>query len=203
MRPPQRHPHAPKETADEHCRLPDALAFDLATSSTLQRMPCRSYGGSVKALAVVKRLAEALGYRDLPPYVYEHLWHRSVVFHEQRLHNLGGNRKLERPSARPIAMARVFDAGETEFRKIAAGLGGGSGWVVLRFNQHTRTFENYADHAPLHRRVPDGLCCAYGQVHRCFFRVQPTLSRGSRRCRNEGALAMVLDARLGHRRPRC
>ena len=41
-----------------------------------------------------------------------------------------------------------FDAWETEFRKIGAGLGGGSGWVILGFNQHTRQVENYwlADH---------------------------------------------------------
>ena len=33
-----------------------------------------NYGGSVKALAVVKkRLAEALGDKDLPPYVYNDL----------------------------------------------------------------------------------------------------------------------------------
>ncbi|HWL87216.1 MAG TPA: Fe-Mn family superoxide dismutase, partial [Polyangiaceae bacterium] len=33
--------------------------------------------------------------------------------------------------------------------RIGAGLGGGSGWVVLGFNQHTRQLENYwmADHA--------------------------------------------------------
>jgi superoxide dismutase, Fe-Mn family len=42
-----------------------------------------------------------------------------------------------------------FDTWETEFWRIGAGLGGGSGWVVLGFNQHTRQLENYwmADHA--------------------------------------------------------
>src|SRR6185369_15587505 len=42
-----------------------------------------------------------------------------------------------------------FDAWESEFRRIAAGLGGGSGWVMLGFNEPMRQLENYwmADHA--------------------------------------------------------
>ena len=48
------------------------------------------------------------------------------------------------PERQTIAVAfGRFDAWETEFRKIGAGLGGGSGWVVLGFNQHTRQLENY------------------------------------------------------------
>ena len=37
---------------------------------------------------------------------------------------------------------------EKEFRLIGAGLGGGSGWVMLAWNTHTQTLENYwmADH---------------------------------------------------------
>jgi Fe-Mn family superoxide dismutase len=43
----------------------------------------------------------------------------------------------------------TFDRWESEFRKIGLGLGGGSGWVVLGFNQHLKLLENYwlADHA--------------------------------------------------------
>ena len=138
------------------------LAFDPAKLNGLSERLVRShwennYGGSVKALAVVKkRLAEALGDKDLPPYVYndlkrEHLLRTgSVVFHEHYFDNLGGSGKADASERKTIGAAfGSFDAWETEFRKIGAGLGGGSGWVVLGFNQHTRLLENYwlADHA--------------------------------------------------------
>jgi Fe-Mn family superoxide dismutase len=138
------------------------LAFDPAKLNGLSERLIRShwennYGGSVKALAVVKkRLGEALGDKDLPPYVYndlkrEHLLRTgSVVFHEHYFDNLGGSGKAGAAERQTLAAAfGSFDAWETEFRKIGAGLGGGSGWVMLGFNQHTRQLENYwlADHA--------------------------------------------------------
>ena len=138
------------------------LAFDPAKLTGLSERLIRShwennYGGSVKALAVVKkRLGEALGDKDLPPYVYndlkrEHLLRTgSVVFHEHYFDNIGGNGKAGASERQTIgASFGSFDVWETEFRKIGAGLGGGSGWVMLGFNQHTRQLENYwlADHA--------------------------------------------------------
>jgi superoxide dismutase, Fe-Mn family len=138
------------------------LAFDPAKLTGLSERLIRShwennYGGSVKALAVVKkRLGEALADKDLPPYVYndlkrEHLLRiGSVVFHEHYFDNLGGSGKAGAAERQTIAQAfGSFDAWETEFRKIGAGLGGGSGWVMLGFNQHTRQLENYwlSDHA--------------------------------------------------------
>ena len=138
------------------------LAFDPAKLNGLSERLIRShwennYGGSVKALAAVKkRLAEALGDKDLPPYIYndlkrEHLLRTgSVVLHEHYFDNLGGSGKAGASERQTIATAfGSFDTWETEFRKIGAGLGGGSGWVVLGFNQHTRLLENYwlADHA--------------------------------------------------------
>ncbi|MFX6118670.1 superoxide dismutase, partial [Acinetobacter baumannii] len=57
-----------------------------------------NYGGSVKALATVKKqLSEALANKDTPPFIYndlkrEHLLRTgSVVFHEYYFGNLGGN----------------------------------------------------------------------------------------------------------------
>lgn len=141
---------------------PKSLPFDPAKLNGLSERLIRShwennYGGSVKALAVVKkRLAQALGDKDLPPYLYndlkrEHLLRTgSVVFHEFYFENLGGNGRAGAADRQAIAQAfGSFDAWETEFRRIGAGLGGGSGWVVLGFNQHTRQLENYwmADHA--------------------------------------------------------
>lgn len=138
------------------------LPFDPARLNGLSERLLRShwennYGGSVKALAQVKaRLAQAAGDKDLPPYVYndlkrEHLVRTgSVVLHELYFGNLGGNGQAGADARKVIADAfGGFDAWETEFRRIGAGLGGGSGWVVLGFNQHTRQLENYwmADHA--------------------------------------------------------
>ena len=89
------------------------LAFDPAKLTGLSERLIRShwennYGGSVKALAVVKkRLAEALGDKDLPPYVYnelkrEHLLRNgSVVFHEHYFDNLGG-RQFNRCTGLPL-----------------------------------------------------------------------------------------------------
>ena len=138
------------------------LPFDPVKLNGLSEKLIRShwennYGGSVKALAVVKtRLAQAAGDKDLPPYVYndlkrEHLIRTgSVVLHELYFGNLGGGGKAGARERDRIASAfGSFDAWEAEFRRIGAGLGGGSGWVVLGFNEHTRQLENYwmADHA--------------------------------------------------------
>jgi len=118
--------------------------------------------GSVRALnAVNQRLAEALDAADTPAFIYndlkrEHLMRTgSVVLHECYFDNLGGDG--EAPAEARSALANSFgdfDRCETEYRKIGAGLGGGSGWVVLAYNRHFRTLENYwmADHmhAPAH-----------------------------------------------------
>jgi Fe-Mn family superoxide dismutase len=138
------------------------LPFDPAKVPGLSEKMLRShwennYGGSVKALAAVKkRLAAALGDKDLPPYIYndlkrEHLIRTgSVVLHEVYFANLGGSGKAGASERQLIASAfGTYDAWESEFRRIGAGLGGGSGWVVLGYNQHTHLLENYwmADHA--------------------------------------------------------
>ena len=116
-----------------------------------------NYGGSVRALNVVKaRLAEALASTDLPAYIYndlkrEHLIRTgSVVYHEYYFDNLGGTGRAANTERQTIARAfGSFERWEKEFRRIGAGLGGGSGWVVLGWNYHTRQLENYwlADHA--------------------------------------------------------
>lgn len=138
------------------------LAFDAAKLNGISKRMIRShwennYGGSVKALGVVKKhLAEALANKDTPPFTYneikrEHLLRTgSVVFHEYYFDNLGGNGQAGASERKAIADSFTsFDTWETEFRRIGVGLGGGSGWVVLGFNMHTRQLENYwlADHA--------------------------------------------------------
>jgi Fe-Mn family superoxide dismutase len=115
-----------------------------------------NYGGSVRALnETKKRLAEALADRELPPYIYndlkrEHLMRTgSVVLHELYFENLGGNGRADDAARTWLGSAfGQFDRWETEFRRIAAGLGGGSGWVILGYNRQFGTAENYwmADH---------------------------------------------------------
>ena len=115
-----------------------------------------NYGGSVRALnATNKRLAAAAADRDLPAFTYndlkrEHLMRTgSVVLHELYFENLGGDGKAAAAVRGLIASAfGDFDRWETEYRRIAAGLGGGAGWVVFGYNRHFRALENYwmADH---------------------------------------------------------
>jgi len=138
------------------------LPFDPARLNGLSEKLIRShwqnnYGGSVRTLAAVrKQLTDAMTDKNTPAWLYndikrEHLIRTgSVVYHEYYFDNLGG-------SGQPGAAVRKalgdafgsYDAWESEFRRIAGGLGGGSGWVMLGFNAHTRQMENYwmADHA--------------------------------------------------------
>lgn len=115
-----------------------------------------NYGGSVRALnAINKRLAAALDEPDMPGFIYndlkrEHLMRTgSVVLHELYFDNLGGDGQANATCRRLIGRAfGDLDRWETEYRRIAAGLGGGAGWVVLGYNRHFQTLENYwmADH---------------------------------------------------------
>jgi Fe-Mn family superoxide dismutase len=140
---------------------PKALQFDPAKLNGLSEKLIRShwennYGGSVKTLNAVKqKLAQALADKDTPPFLYddlkrEHLMRTgSVVYHELYFANLGGSGTADAEIRKRIGAAfGDFDAWETEFRRVGAGLGGGSGWVVLGYNLHSGQIENYwlADH---------------------------------------------------------
>jgi Fe-Mn family superoxide dismutase len=115
-----------------------------------------NYGGSVRALNETNRRLElALADDNLPAFTYndlkrEHLMRTgSVVLHELYFDNLGGNGTAPANLRTLIAQAfGSFDRWETEFRRIAAGLGGGSGWVLFGYNRQFQTLENYwmADH---------------------------------------------------------
>lgn len=140
---------------------PKPLSFEAGSLNGLSARLIEShwsnnYGGSVRALnEIKKRLAAALADADLPAYVYndlkrEHLMRTgSVVLHELYFDNLGGNGSADARTRELLGAAfGDFNRWETEFRRIAAGLGGGSGWVVLGYNTHFGTLENYwmADH---------------------------------------------------------
>jgi Fe-Mn family superoxide dismutase len=138
------------------------LAFDPARLNGLSERLIRShwennYGGSVRTLAAVKqRLAAAAADSSVPAWLYndikrEHLIRNaSVTLHEYYFDNLGGNGQAGAAQRTRIAAAfGSYDAWEAEFRRIATGLGGGSGWVLLGYNTQNRQLENFwmADHA--------------------------------------------------------
>jgi Fe-Mn family superoxide dismutase len=149
-------------TAFSYQHTPAPLPFNVKGLKGLSEKMMQShwennYTGAVKALNLVRgRLSQALNDKDMPPYVYNGLKREqlirtgSVVLHEFYFANLGGDGKASADTRTRIAASfGSYDAWEAEFRKIGAGLGGGSGWVVLGFNNHLNLFENYwlADHA--------------------------------------------------------
>ncbi|MFM5923334.1 MAG: superoxide dismutase [Novosphingobium sp.] len=136
--------------------VPTPLRFDPAKLDGLSERLIRShwennYQGSVKALNMIEgRLAAALADKDLPPLVYGGLkreeLHRtgSVVLHEYYFGNLGGNGQAGGGIKAALAASHgSIEAWEAEFRRTALALAGGSGWVILAWNQHTGSLHNY------------------------------------------------------------
>jgi len=149
-------------SAFDYQHSPVALPFDAKALKGISERLIQShwennYSGAVKALNLVRgRLTQALGDQNTPPYVYNGLKREqlfrtgSVVLHELYFANLGGDGKASADLRTRIGGAfGSFDAWESEFRKIAQGLGGGSGWVILGYNEQLKVLENYwmADHA--------------------------------------------------------
>jgi Fe-Mn family superoxide dismutase len=148
--------------AFEYEHAPVALPFDPKglkgiSEKLIQSHWENNYVGAVKALNAVRgRLPQALNDANSPAYIYNGLKREqlirtgSVVLHELYFANLGGDGKASAELRTRLSTAfGSFDAWETEFRKIGQGLGGGSGWVVLGYNDKLRLLENYwlADHA--------------------------------------------------------
>jgi superoxide dismutase, Fe-Mn family len=134
-------------TAFDYQHAPVSLPFDAKSLKGLSEKLIQShwendYTGAVKALNVTRgRLTQALNDANTPPYVYNGLKREqlirtgSVVLHELYFANLGGDGKASADMRTRIAGTfGTFDAWEAEFRKVGAGLGGGSGWVVLGYN---------------------------------------------------------------------
>lgn len=146
--------------AFEHSPVPlpfDAKSLRGISEKLIQSHWENNYVGASKALNTVRsRLTQALGDANTPPYVYAGLKREqsirtgSIVLHELYFGNLGGDGKAPADLRTRISAAfGTYDKWESEFRKIGQGLGGGSGWVVLGFNQHLNLLENYwlQDHA--------------------------------------------------------
>ena len=149
-------------TAFDYQHAPVALPFAAKALNGISEKLIQShwqnnYSGAVAALNTIRsRLKQALGDANTPAYVYNGLKREqlirtgSVVLHESYFANLGGDGKASADLRTRIAASfGTFDAWESEFRKIGQGLSGGSGWVVLGFNEKLKLLENYwmADHA--------------------------------------------------------
>jgi Fe-Mn family superoxide dismutase len=96
-----------------------------------------NYGGAVRNLNKVEQELARIG-KDTPPFVVAALRERELTFrnskslHEAYFANLGGDGK--RTGAIEAALAAAYGTSarwEEHFRATAAGLGGGSGWVLL------------------------------------------------------------------------
>jgi len=144
----------------QHTPVPlpfNAKALSGISEKLIQSHWENNYSGAVQALNTTRsRLTQALGDANTPAYVYTSLKREqllrtgSVVLHESYFGNLGGNGKADASLRSTIAASfGTFNAWESEFRKIGQGLAGGSGWVVLGYNQKLKLLENYwmADHA--------------------------------------------------------
>lgn len=135
---------------------PKPLRFDPAKLDGLSERLIQShwennYGGSVRTLNMIEtRLAAAVADPDYPPAAYgglkreELLRTGSVVLHEIYFDGLGGNGEAAGGIRDALTAAfGSFDTWLTDFKRTAAALGGGSGWVILALNTHTGQLHNY------------------------------------------------------------
>jgi Fe-Mn family superoxide dismutase len=88
--------------------------------------------------------------KDMPAYLYGDLKREelmrtgSVVLHEKYFANLGGNGKADGKALKTIEQNfGSYENWEAEFKRTGNALGGGSGWTILAYNNHTKEFHNY------------------------------------------------------------
>jgi Fe-Mn family superoxide dismutase len=157
-----RMPQAPALAAN-HGLLP--LPFDPSKLAGLSERLVRShheknYAGAVKNLNRVEQELIKIT-PDTPPFVVAALRDRELTFrnskalHEAYFANLGGDGR--RAGAVDKAIAEAYPSPlswEQHFRATAAGLGGGSGWVVLVFELDTGALRTVG--AGNHKEVPAG-----------------------------------------------
>jgi Fe-Mn family superoxide dismutase len=103
-----------------------------------------NYSGAVKNLNnAEKELAQVN--RDTPGFVASGLaqsaliFQNSMILHEAYFGNLGGNGKPQGKIEKKLSeLYGSFGRWEMLFRQIAAGLAGGSGWVILSYDLRNR-----------------------------------------------------------------
>ena len=108
-----------------------------------------NYAGAVRNLNKVEEDLAHLS-QDAPGYLVaglrerELIYANSVVLHEFYFGNLGGSGKADGTIARALADAfGNLGRWEQMFRAVGLSLSGGSGWVVLDFDFHTRDLRTY------------------------------------------------------------
>lgn len=132
------------------------LPFDAAKLNGISEKLIKShwennYRGAVNALnAVEQRLDAMLKEKDLPGFIYADLKREelartgSMILHEQYFGNLGGDGKA---GGKVLELIKKwfgsFETWEADFKKTAAGLAGGSGWVTLSYNLYNGELHNY------------------------------------------------------------
>ncbi len=134
---------------------PMSLPFDPAKLDGLSEKLVRShwennYQGAVKALNTIEpKLPGLVADKDWPAYLLgdvkreEALRTGSMIMHQHYFANLGGDGKIAGDIVAPLnEWFGSSAAWEAEFRKIALGLGGGSGWCVLSLNLYTGEMHN-------------------------------------------------------------
>jgi superoxide dismutase, Fe-Mn family len=149
----------PRAFAGKH--LPKPLPFNPTKLNGISEKLIRShhennYAGAVKALNLVEQRLVSLGAeKDLPSYLYGDLKREelirtgSVVLHEQYFGNLGGNGRADGGAKKLIEQHfGSVETWESEFKRTANALSGGSGWTILAYNQQLDGLHNYwsADH---------------------------------------------------------
>jgi Fe-Mn family superoxide dismutase len=153
----QQTPTAPSTVAKSYLgnHKPQPLPFDPTKLDGLSEKLIRShwennYQGAINALnAIEPKIPGLVADKDWPPYLLgdvkreELLRTGSMIMHQLYFVNLGGGGKVDGDIV--VSLVESFGsvaAWEAEFRKVALGLGGGSGWAVLSINQYTGKLHN-------------------------------------------------------------
>jgi superoxide dismutase, Fe-Mn family len=134
---------------------PQPLPFDPTKLDGLSEKLLRShydnnYQGAIKALNTIEtKIPGLVADKEWAPFLLgdvkreELLRTGSMIMHQHYFGNLGGDGKIVGDMV--PALGEWFgsaEAWEAEFRKVALGLGGGSGWAVLSFNLYTGELHN-------------------------------------------------------------
>jgi Fe-Mn family superoxide dismutase len=134
---------------------PQPLPFDPTKLDGLSEKLLRShydnnYQGAIKALNTIEpKIPGLVADKDWAPFLLgdvkreELLRTGSLIMHQHYFGNLGGDGKIAGEIV-PV-LGEWFgsaEAWEAEFRKVALGLGGGSGWAVLSLNLYTGELHN-------------------------------------------------------------
>jgi len=172
-------PILPKAFLGKH--TPQQLPFDPAKLDGLSEKLIRShwennYQGAINALNVIEpKLPGLMAEKDWPPYLFgdvkreELLRTGSMIMHALYFGNLGGDGKVSGDIVDSLGIwFGSAAAWEAEFRKVALGLGGGSGWATLSINLYTGDMHNrwsWDHHTAVAGETPLLVCDMYEHAY--------------------------------------